>query len=191
MKKNALVGLLSFWILVVAAGLDRGVSAVDDQVGYFRTKVWPQVAGLFINGNYFGTVAMYSHREAAIKLKPGTYEVEILDPRYKTLKAAVKIEEGKWTTLRRRLQPLQIDTEGPFGDLKTDGFPNAAIYLNGKYYANTKELQNPLHTLLLRSGEYDMKIMSVSGEPIREEKITINADETVVVYAKGAVVRRR
>ncbi len=106
-------------------------------------------------------------------------------------KGAVKIEEGKWTTLRRRLQPLQIDTEGPFWDLKTDGFPNAAIYLNGKYYANTKELQNPLHTLLLRPGEYDMKIMSVSGEPIRAEKITINAGETVVVYAKGAVVRRR
>ena len=137
MKKNALVGLLSFWILAVVAGLITGLAVADDRVGYFRTKVSPQVAGLFINGNYFGTVAMYSHREAAIKLKPGTYEVEIVDPRYKTLKATVKIEEGKWTTLRKRLQPLQIDTEGPFGDLKTKGFRNAAIYLNGKYYANT------------------------------------------------------
>ncbi len=49
---------------------------------------------------------------------------------------------------------------------------------------NAKELQNPLHTLLLRPGEYDMKIMSVTGEPIQEEKITVNADETVCGLCK-------
>ena len=32
--------------------------------------------------------------------------------------------------------------------------------------------------------------MPVTGEPIREEKITVSADETAVVDAKGAAVRK-
>ena len=67
-------------------------------------------------------------RSDPIKLKPGTYSVELVDPRYKTLKATVKIEAGKTATLRRAMEPLAVDTEGgPFGELTSEGFGSAAV----------------------------------------------------------------
>ena len=180
-----------FTVLVSVFVFGGGPLVAQQDVGYFRTRLSPSVAGVFIDGKYQGTAAMFGHRDSAIKLKPGTYSVELVDPRYKTLKATVKIEAGKTATLRRAMEPLAVDTEGPFGDLTSEGFGNAAVYVNGKYYANTRELQNPFHTLLLRPGEYDMKIVSIDGQTLREEKIKINADETLVINKSGGVARRQ
>jgi hypothetical protein len=117
---------------------------------------------------------MFGHRERMIELTPGAHVVEIKDPRHKTLNVKANIEAGQTTTIRQYMEPLGIKTEGPFGELTTDGFGNAAIYINGDYYANTAELQNPAYSLLLKAGAYDVKIVPVDGEVIREEKISIS-----------------
>ena len=163
----------------------------DDEVGYLRTRISPSVAGVFIDGKYYGTAAMFGFRDKAIPLKPGDYTVKIVDPRYKTLEARVKITTGKYATIRRQLSSLNNQPEGPFGELETNGFGNAAVYLNGKYYANTKELSSAVRTLLLKPGTYEMKIVGTDGDVERDEKITINADEILVISRIGAIVRRR
>ena len=191
MKNKIIARFLSVALLAIGTAATASESLAQEKVGYFRTRLSPHYAGVFIEGKYRGTVAMFGHRDAAIRLEPGTYNVEIVDPRYKTLKAKVRIGAGETATLRRSLEPLDLDTEGPFGELASDGFGNAAVYLNGKYYANTRDLQSLFYGLLLRPGEYDMKIVSVEGEVLREEKIKVNADETLVIYKLGGIARRR
>lgn len=183
-----------FWPLALAAVLAvAGVASVyaQEKVGYLRTRISPREAGVFVDGKYYGTAAMFGHRERMIKLEPGTHKVEIKDPRYKTLSVDAKIEAGLTATIRRYMEPLQYKTEGPLGELTTDGFGNAAIYIDGEYHANALELQNPAYSLLLKAGDYDLKIEPVDGEVVRQEKITIKPDETLVIYKGGGTATRK
>jgi hypothetical protein len=191
MRNRAPVGLLSF--LVVALLAVAGVASLhaQDKKGFLRTRVDPREAGVFVDGKYHGTAAMFGHRERMIELAPGTHIVEIKDPRHKMLRVEAKIEAGKTATIRQYMEPLNYKPEGPLGELTTDGFGNAAVYINGDYYANTAELQNPAYSLLLKAGDYDMKIEPVEGEVVRQEKITIKADETLVIYKGGGSATRK
>ena len=169
-------------IVMLAMSLVGTAAAVEGQEpGYFRTRISPHVAGVFINGKYYGTAAMFGHQDDAIELMPGVYDVELVDPRYKTLQAKVTVESGLTSTLRRAMEPLQYETKGPLGELRTDDFGNAAIYLDGKYYANTKELQALGRSLLLRPGKYHLEIEPADGTIGREEDIEIRADMTLIV----------
>ncbi len=191
MKRNTSARIAGAIAVLAAVSLAALPALAQEQVGYFRTRIDPHVAGVFIDGKYYGTAAMFGHRAAAIKLAPGSYKVEIVDPRYQTIEAKVEIKAGQTSTLRMAMKPISRETEGPFGELITEGFGNAAVYLNGKYYANTAELSTPGQSLLLKPGEYTMKIVPVGGGPGKEEKIQINADETLVISKTGAPVRRR
>ncbi len=181
--------LLAVIALIAAAGLSPLHAA--DKVGYLRTRISPREAGVFVDGNYYGTAAMFGHRERMIKLSPGSHKVEIKDPRYKVLNVDAKIEADKTTTIRQYMEPLDYRPQGPLGELTTDGFGNAAIYIDGDYYANALELENPAYSLLLKAGDYDMKIVPVEGEVVRQEKITIKADETLVIYKGGGSATRK
>jgi hypothetical protein len=161
------------------------------KIGYLRTRIAPREAGVFVDGAYQGTAAMFGHRERMIQLTPGPHKVEIKDPRYKTLLVNAKIEAGETTTIRHYMEPLGYKSEGPLGELTTDGFGNAALYIDGEYYANTLELQNPAYSLMLKAGDYEMKIVPVDGEVVREEKVTIKADETLVIYKGGGTATRK
>ena len=175
--------------ILMLLGLFAATAAAAD--GSLRTRVDPRVAGVFIDGKYYGTAAMFSHRQAAIKLPEGNYTVRLVDPRYKDLVVPVGIQADKMSTIRRQMEPLGVKPKHPLGELTAEGFGNAAIYLNDRYYANAAELDNPIYSLLLEPGDYDMKIVPVSGETARQEKITINADETLVIAKNKASARRR
>jgi hypothetical protein len=191
MYKRTSVRLFPVVFIALLAHAGSAWLHAEETVGYLRTRIDPHEAGVFVNGKYYGTAAMFGHRERMIKLVPGAYKVEVKDPRYKTLVVQAKIEAGKTSTIRESMESLGIKAEGSLGELTTDGFPNAAIYINGEYYANTLELQNPAYSLLLPAGDYDIKIVPVDGETVREEKITIKADETLVVYQGGSSAPRR
>ncbi|MCP5116712.1 MAG: PEGA domain-containing protein [bacterium] len=174
-------------LVIVLSGLQLGAQSV----GYLRTKIDPHVAGVIVDGKYRGTAAMFGHRSRMLELTPGEHDVEIIDPRYRTLKVKVKIEAGKTVNIRRTLEPAGKPPMGPFGELITEGFGNAAVYLDGKYHGNTIEFGTPGQSLLLKPATYSMKIVPVSGGSAREEKIVINADEALVLSKTGATVRRK
>lgn len=181
--------MLTFVCLFSAAGV--AALHAQDKVGYLRTRISPREAGVFVDGEYYGTAAMFGHRERMIKLEPGTYKVEIKDPRYKVLVVNAEIEAGETATIRKYMEPLEYEPQGPLGELTTDGFGNAAIYIDGEYHANALELQNPAYSLLLKAGEYQMRIVPVDGESVREDKITIKPDETLVIYKGGGTATRK
>ena len=174
--------------LMVALG---GTQLTAQSVGYLRTKIDPHVAGVIVDGKYRGTAAMYGSRSKMLELSPGTHKVEIVDPRYESLKIDVKIDAGKTSTIRYSLKHKAEPPEGPFGELITQGFGNSAVYLNGAYYGNTAEFGTAGQSLLIKPGTYTMKIEPVGGGGVREEKITINADETLVLSKTAAPVRRK
>ena len=180
----------SLLLAVSLVGVPQAIGQ-DGDVGHLRTRISPAVAGVFVDGEYYGTAAMFGSLDGAIGLKPGNYTVKIVDPRYRTLEAKITIKKGEYTTVRQKLTPVSYEPEGPLGELKAHGFGNAAVYLNGKYYANTKELQASLRTLLLKPGTYQLKIVGVDGKTDHDEKVKINADEVLVVYKRGATVRRK
>jgi hypothetical protein len=177
--------------LTVALVLFVSPLAAQKKEGFLRVKIDPWDAGVFVDGEYKGTAAMFGSRARTLPLPVGSYEVKFVDPRCEDLIIPVRIDEGKTTTLRRKMVRKAGKVEGPFGELETSGFKNAAIYLNGAYYANTKELQTGGHSLLLPPGTYTMKIAPTDGGTPREEKITINADETLVINKTGASIRRK
>lgn len=188
-KRTSQIAAAVLFAAFLAVSTQASAQAAD--VGHLRTRIDPHVAGVFVNGKYYGTAAMYGHRERMIALAPGSYKVELKDPRYKTLVANVKIEAGKVSTVRQYMEPLPKKPDTEFGELTTDGFGNAAIYINGEYYANAAELQTPGYTLLLAPAEYNVKIVPVEGEAVREEKVKIVADETIVIYSGGGMATRK
>jgi hypothetical protein len=181
-KLGGVMCTIALCALLALASASTAFAVENEEMGHFRTRVSPHVAGVFINGKYYGTAAMFAPQDRAIALKPGVYDVELQDPRYKTLRAKVTVEAGKTSTLRRAMEHLSFDVKGPFGELRTTNFPNAAIYLNGKYYANTDEMQMLFgRSLLLKPGKYHLKIEPADGTVGRQAEIEIKADMTLIV----------
>ena len=186
MTKRKLIVLSSIVLCLTLLTL----SAVAAQ-GTLRTRVDPRVAGVFINGKYYGTAAMSSHHQAAIKLEEGNYTVKLVDPQHEDMTIDVGITAGKETTIRQRMKSLNLPPRKNLGELETSNWGNSAIYLNGKYYANSNELDNPAYSLLLDPGEYTVKIVPVDGGKGREDKIKINTGETLVLTKGKADTRRK
>jgi hypothetical protein len=159
--------------------------------GTLRTRVDPRVAGVFINGKYYGTAAMFSHHQATIKLPEGNYKVKLVDPMHEDMTLDVGIVAGKETTIRQQMKSLNLPPRKNLGELKTEKWGNSAIYLNGEYYANSNELAHPSYSLLLDAGTYDLKIVPVDGSAGREGKITINANEILVLSKGNADTQRK
>jgi len=165
-------------------------SAVAAQ-GTLRTRVDPRVAGVFIDGKYHGTAAMFSHHQAAIKLEVGTYTVKLVDPMHEDMTLDVGFTAGKETTIRQRMKPLNVPKRENLGELGTNKWGNSAIYLNGKYYANSNELDNPAYSLLIDPSEYNMKVVPVDGSKGREGKITLKENQTLVLTKGEADAYRK
>ena len=179
--------ILLFSVFLCLALLTVSALAAE---GTLRTRVDPRVAGVFVNGKYYGTAAMFSHSQAAMKLEAGNYTVKLVDPRHEDMTLSVGVAAGQETTIRQRMKSLNLPPEKNLGELETKNWGNSAIYLNGKYYANSSELANAAYTLLLPPGEYTLKIVPVDGSKGREEKIKINANQTLVLTKGEADIHR-
>jgi hypothetical protein len=103
-------------LLAIFIAVSTAAFAQAAEVGHLRTRIDPHVAGVFVDGKYHGTASMYGHRERMIALAPGSYKVELKDPRYKTLVANVKIEAGKVSTVRLYMEPLPKKPDTEFGE---------------------------------------------------------------------------
>ena len=163
----------------ILCGLAAPLVAQSD-VGFLRTRVKPAVAGVFVDGKYSGTAAIFQGAKSGIWLSPGEHKVEIVEPRYKTLKANVTIERGKTSTIREDLTPIPL-AGPPFGLLKIKKGCRAAIYLNEHYYGQADEFNGPGQGLLLKTGEYDLKVVSLSGGSTKQQKVKIEANRTTTI----------
>ena len=164
---------------VMLASLAFTALAQESGTGYLVAHVDPGRAGVFVDGKYLGPAANFKvARKYAVAA--GEHEVKLVDPRYEEVTEKVTITAGKKTEIRKTLTALPL-ARPPFGRVRTyspDKF--AAVYVNGKFYGHSGEFNNPVQGLMLKPGEYDIRIVPASGQPV-EKHITVEAEKTVWV----------
>lgn len=152
----------------------------EPRAGTLKTKVDPGRAGVFIDGKYVGSAANHK-RARSFNLNAGEHEVTLVDPRYEELKTKVTIRAGETVTISEKLKKLATP-QGPFGRLRLMGFDKyAAFYLNGKFYGHADEISNFTQGLLIPPGEYTLRVESMTGAPVQEEKVKLEAGKTAMV----------
>lgn len=158
------------------------LAAQQGSVGYVKTKIKPGRAGVFVDGKYVGPAANFRiGRKYAVAA--GEHEVTLIEPRYEEYATKVNVAAGKTTVISQQLKPLPAP-EPPFGRLRTISSDKyAAVYVGGKYMGHADEFNGPNQALLLKPGEYSVKIAPLSGAE-HEETVKIEADKVATVRAK-------
>jgi hypothetical protein len=162
------------------------VSAEESGTGYLKVKAHPSKAGVFFDGKYVGPAANFgSARKYAVA--PGEHEITLSDPRYQDFSTKVKIEAGKTTTLSQSLQPGTL-ADPPYGAVRIQGGSSKfdAVFLNDKFMGHVDEFDNFAQGLLLKPGEYTLKVVSPSGKQELEQRITIEENKTTRVHVGSA-----
>jgi hypothetical protein len=151
--------------------------------GYLVAKVDPGTAGIFVDGKYVGTASNF-RRARKYTLIAGEHEITFSDPRYEELKTKITIHAGGTVTLSEHLRELPKPAP-PFGRMRIMGFDKyAAVFLNGKFYGHADELSNFVQGLLIRPGEYALRVEPMNGGPVHEQTVKIELDKTTVVRAR-------
>jgi hypothetical protein len=157
------------------------VSALFAQAGegYLKVKAHPGRAGVFLDGKYLGPAANFGFARK-YTVAAGEHELRLEDPRYEPVVTHVTVTAGKKTTVSEALKALPAP-EPPFGTIRTE-YPDkfAAIFVNGKYYGHTGEFNNPVQGLLVKPGEYTVKVVPLTGEE-RQQTVKVEANKTTVV----------
>jgi hypothetical protein len=171
--------LLAFTLVWTATPL----LAEKKDTGHLKTIVDPRRAGVFVDGQYLGPTADFkvAHK---FELSAGEHEVKLIDPRYEEFSTTVKIEAGKTTKLREKLKPVALP-QPPFGRLRTVGGTGnnkyAAVFIDGKFMGHVDEFNNFAQGLLLKPGDYTVRIAPTGGGTAHEEKVKIEADKVTTV----------
>jgi len=169
--------------LLLVSGAAFTASAQSAGTGYVKTKVNPGRAGVFIDGKYVGPAANFRIARK-YPVAAGEHEVRLVDPRYEEVTRKVTVQAGQTTTISEKLTPIAPATP-PFGRLRTLGFSKfAAVYVNDKFYGQVDEFSNFAQSLLLKPGEYKVRIVPLAEGSPQEETVKIEADQVTVVRAK-------
>lgn len=164
-------------LLAVAVALP--LLAQQQNSGFLCVKAHPGRAGVFVDGKYLGPAANFRIART-YSVPAGEHELKLIDPRYEELITKVNIQPGKKTTISETLKALP-PPKPPFGTLRTESPDKfAAVYVNDKFMGHADEFSNSAQGLLLNPGEYTVKIVPASGQPITQT-VKIEANKTVLV----------
>jgi hypothetical protein len=151
----------------------------QQNVGSLCVKAHPGRAGVFVDGKYLGPAANFRVART-YSVAAGEHEVKLIDPRYEEFTTKVTVQPGKKTTISETLKALP-PPKPPFGRLRTENADKfAAVYVNEKFMGHVDEFSNVAQGLLLNPGEYTVKIVPATGQPITQT-VKIEADKTVIV----------
>ncbi len=182
--KNIQLAILGVCFLMLLGGLP--LSAQESGTGYLKVKANPGRAGVFVDGKYVGPAANFRiARKYA--LPAGEHEITLKDPRFEDFSTKVKIEAGKTATISQALKSETL-ADPPYGTLRVEGGGKFdAVFLNDKFMGHVDEFSNFGQGLLLKPGEYTLKVVSPGGKQELEQKITVedNKKTTVRVGAAG------
>ena len=166
-------------VLLRAALVSLPLLCQGQDMGSLRVKSNPGRAGVFVDGKYLGPAANFKMART-YPVAAGEHEVKLVDPRYEEVTTKVSIQAGKKTTISQTLTPLP-PPKPPFGRLRTqnpDKF--AAVYVNDKFMGHVDEFDASAQGLLLNPGEYTVRIVPATGQPVTQT-VKIEANQTVLV----------
>ncbi len=178
-SKPALALLAGAFLLIAAPSL----AAQQANTGYLKAKINPGRAGVFVDGKYLGPAANF-RMARKYALPAGEHEVTLSEPRYESVTTKVTITAGETVTVRQALKPRTL-IQPPYGRLRiTGGEKFAAVYINDNYMGHEDEFNACNQGLLLNPGEYHLKVASLAGATLNDEKITIQANKVTLVQLK-------
>lgn len=149
-------------------------------MGKLKVKVNPGRTGVFLDGRYLGPASNLK-RARTYQVPAGEHELILREPRYEDNRMTVTVTAGKKTTIATSMQPRPL-TVPPYGVLRIVGYEKfAPVYVNGAYVGHADEFNARRQGLLLNPGDYDVKITSVGGDTLLEQKVTIRADITEIL----------
>ena len=155
------------------------MAAQSQSSGFLCVKASPGRAGVFVDGKYLGPAANFRIART-YQVAAGEHELKLVDPRYEEVTTKVTIQSGKKTVISETLKALPAP-KPPFGRLRTENSDKfAAVYINDKFMGHVDEFSNSAQGLLLPPGEYAVKIVPASGQPITQS-VKIETDKTVIV----------
>ena len=82
------------------------------------------------------------------------------------------------------MKPLPL-AEPPFGVIRVVGADKfSAVYVNGHYYGHAGEFNNFAQGVLVKPGDYTVRVVPVSGGKEHEQSIKVEAQKTAIVTCK-------
>lgn len=165
--------------IVVAVMTTLGVANAQD-MGKLVVKVKPGRTGVFVDGKYLGPASNLMHART-YKLPVGEHEVVLREPRYQEQSQKITIVKDKKTIVGPAMQAKTL-TQPPYGVLRVNGFEKyAPVYINGQYVGHADEFNASRQGLLLNPGEYEVKVTSLNGDTLLQQKVTIRERVTEIL----------
>lgn len=170
--------------MLAALGVGAPAGAQTGATGGLKVDAEPGRAGVFVDGKYVGPAANFG-RTRTYTLPAGAHEVVLREPRYKDASLKVTVEAGRTTTVKQRLEPVEIPMP-PFGKLKTKAPGKyTAVFVNDAFMGHTDEFDNFAQSLQLKPGDYKVRLTLADGSRSHEETVSIKANETMTVRWDG------
>ena len=161
------------------------MAQMPDKFGFVYTKVTPASAGVFVDGKYMGPSSLFADKARAIRVPVGNHRVEIVDPYYVTLASDFQIVDGQYNEISKEMKPNGKAPTKKVGAIVTEGFGEAAIYIDGDYFGHVgRELR-------VKPGKFMLKITSMDGTILRELKVELANRETILIPKDGSPVVKK
>lgn len=162
-----LAALLLFSFAPASAG-DRTIGSSPNP-GVLKTKVKPDDAGIYIDGEYAGHADRFNGPRENLFLTPGEHEVRVSIVYYKDYVTKVTIQPGEKTVIRHSMEPSgEAHPTGPFGRIKIDtpkSDLNAAVIVDGMHVGYADQVNKIAQTLLLLPGEHKIELLYAGYQP--------------------------
>ena len=161
------------------------VALAQKDTGYLKVDADQGRTGVFVDDKYLGPAANF-RVDRKYPLAPGQNAVRLSEPRYKDFTTTVNIEAGKTAKIKQTMERLPLP-EPPYGMLKiVKGHHSkfTGMFLNDHFMGHVGEYDNAFQGQLLKSGDYQRKVVSPEGQTIHEEKIIIKDNQSTVVKLK-------
>jgi hypothetical protein len=137
--------------------------------GVLKTKVQPDDAGIYIDGEYAGHADRFNGPRENLFLPPGEHEVRVSLVYYKDYVTKVTIQPGEKTVIRHAMEPSgEAHPTGPFGRIKIDtpkSDLNAAVIVDGMHVGYADQVNKIAQTLLLLPGEHKIELLYAGYQP--------------------------
>lgn len=165
------------WIGVAALFAAAAGAFAQSGEGKLKVDAKPSRAGVFLDGKYLGPAGNFA-RARTYSVPPGQHELILREPRYQDYSTTVTVEPGKTLKIKPAMNPKPL-AQPPFGTLKLSGFDKySPVFVNDSFMGHADEFDFGRQGLLLNPGTYDVKVTTVDGMTLTEQKVTIREKVT-------------
>lgn len=178
----ALVALLLSSPAPAVAG-DRTIGT-SSTPGVLKTKVKPDDAGIYVDGEYAGHADRFNGPGENLYLAPGEHEIRVSLVYYKDYTTKVTIQPGEKTVVQHAMAPSgEAHPTGPFGRIKISppkSELNAAVIVDGMHVGYADQVNKIAQTLLLLPGPHKIELLYAGYQPY-VTTITVEANKKQIL----------